>query len=413
MIARSKKFIPLAKHAFDLKSIHKTQQAVNALLNAQVVVGKAAQAHLADGNTIYEIPPQVDKENFYPFKIYKPDFSLLTPQGNTFDDSGNPVAINIDSTVPTNLPTTVNPKTDGWRIWAVRTGMVSLRSYEFAQTDVQFFFPGGSGSAQVNLSDFSTSFEVSSGCDGIGIGFQQGLPYDFDPADGTAQAPVSITPIVINADPDEFGLYGFALFLKTTSVFAPEANTPATLMGLSYDAHFGGELVFPTPTDSSFIPIGVISSLGWGFYNGQGNPKYLTAYQIQYGNVINRYGIFENNFDDEQLNYSANLNFRGNWQTDLIVNSCFYPGDLIQYQRELDFTATSTVNAPGVGTVTTTVVITDPDAEETGASLFVTELYMATVVGFTDDPTFDPNFVKISGVDFTPNENPTPNTNQS
>ena len=190
---RQRKSVPLSRHAFDLKALHKTQQAVNALLNAEIIMGKTAQAHIADGGVKYEVPKQVDVEQYYPFKIYKPDISLLGNTGVIFDAEGVPNTIAINAFAPTNLPTTVNPKTDGWRIWAIREGMVSQRGYDFAQTDYQLFTPGGQ--AQVNLSDFSTSFEITTGCDTVGIGFQQGLPYDFDPSQSSSAAPVTIVPI--------------------------------------------------------------------------------------------------------------------------------------------------------------------------------------------------------------------------
>src|SRR6185312_14725241 len=67
----------------------------------------------------------------HPFKIYKPtNFDSFT-QGITFLDSdGTPTTCNINSSVPTDFtatPPTVNPKTDAWRFWTVRSGYIENR----------------------------------------------------------------------------------------------------------------------------------------------------------------------------------------------------------------------------------------------------------------------------------------------
>lgn len=71
------------------------------------------------------VPVQLGE--FYPFKIYQPNLQLLPPFGVIFDQAGNGTKCLIDPTTPTVLTgatPTVNPKTDGWRIQAVRNGVV-------------------------------------------------------------------------------------------------------------------------------------------------------------------------------------------------------------------------------------------------------------------------------------------------
>jgi hypothetical protein len=353
--------------------------------------------------------PQEIPEPFYPFKIYQPDISTLASMGWTFDINGNPTAINIDATVPTNLPTTINPNTDGWRIWAVREGMVSCRGSQYISFDYQHWLPGLS--ATTTASDFSFTFEVSEGCDGIGIGSNSvGTPYDYDPVtDFSLNAPVQVTPIVLPFNFDSSGLYSIALWLQIDMV-----NGGAVLMGTRYQTLAGATNAFPQPTDSSYVPIGSITSLGYNFYANGGNPESLTAYQIQFGNVLSRYGLFQNNLGNTNLDgllYSATLNYRGDFlNDDGLADNAFYPGDVVKIEQEIDVTAT----AASTGGITTTVTI-ELNGNAVGApgaspNLFVEQLWMMTTTGFTSDPTTDPNWVLISGISLSPITSPTPNT---
>jgi hypothetical protein len=339
-------------------------------------------------------PPQTQQtfEEFHPFKIYQPDTNLLATTGTTFDISGNPLSIAIDSTVPTNLPTTVNPTTDGWRIWAVRTGRVSARGSTFISYDYQLWIPGNN--SITNDSDFASTFEVA-GCDGIAIGNQNGLPYEFDPA---LVSGYQISPIVLPFNFDSFGLYSIALWVQIDMI-----NLTAQLKATRYNTLSGYASAFPQASDGSFVPIGAITSLGYNYYQSGANPKALTAFQIQYGNAINRYGMFQNNQGNtsgDGLVFSASINYRGDFLNDVGLSSfAFYPGDVVKIQKEIDLTATST------GGITTTI--------NTGGAtnkLFPQELWMMTAVGFTSDPTTDPNWVKISGLDISTQTNRTPNT---
>ena len=54
---RTKKYVPLAKHALDVLSLRKTQQAVNALLNGRIVQGSGdGKIHYSDSNVVWETP---------------------------------------------------------------------------------------------------------------------------------------------------------------------------------------------------------------------------------------------------------------------------------------------------------------------------------------------------------------------
>jgi hypothetical protein len=52
---RKSKFVPMPRHAMDLKTQRIMAQAINSLLNSQIVAGTKNQAHHSDTNVIYEI----------------------------------------------------------------------------------------------------------------------------------------------------------------------------------------------------------------------------------------------------------------------------------------------------------------------------------------------------------------------
>jgi hypothetical protein len=52
---RKSKFVPIPRHAMDLKTQRIMAQAINSLLNSQIVAGTKNQAHHSDSNVIYEI----------------------------------------------------------------------------------------------------------------------------------------------------------------------------------------------------------------------------------------------------------------------------------------------------------------------------------------------------------------------
>ena len=368
---------------------------------------------------------------YYPFKIYKPDLSLILTQGTTFDDDGNPILIQIDYTVPTNLPTTINPNTDGWRIWAMREGLVSSR----ATYGVQNIVPGSTFLAVGP--DFSNMYEPTGaggagegdmgfdflGLDRIGIASNgYGTPFDYDPSknpqfDGTSlPAPLAIWPFIIPGDADSSGLYSFALWIKSdlTARGNPTDEFGAQLMGKRYETLGADDANTPFPeiTDNTTIPIGFLSSLGVNYaVTIFTDPTALTAYNIQKGDFIAKYGSWKNNTiahpTTTQLHLSGTLNYRGDFLHDLnLQDSIFYPGDVVKIESVI------TVSANSSGGISTSITITDSDVGSTNSAgkIYSENLWMQTVVAFTSDPTTDPNWVKISGLYASPQTDPTPNT---
>src|SRR6185312_6952778 len=81
MNRRTKKFVSLPKHALDLRSMRETSQAVNSLLNSNMILGKQAKVHHSDSNVVYEIPKQESEIFVFPFKIYNIN-NLTDPSKN-------------------------------------------------------------------------------------------------------------------------------------------------------------------------------------------------------------------------------------------------------------------------------------------------------------------------------------------
>jgi hypothetical protein len=376
-------------------------------------LGSAKLTGNADGQDL-EIyippPPSGDLSQFHPFQIYKPkirkanglwmnsaglgySFGTVGAQDGVLGDQG----VTIDDTNPTaidgNGNGTLNPITDGWRIWAVRSGMISVRK-GVSPNDAQYFYPGQV--ATVTMPDCSIGLEVA-GCDGYQIGSPNtitsidtaGFPYEFNP-DTTDQfggvIPIILPPSFIN----NTGNYIFSIWIaQNGSNFSyPCLNGKAFDLDLDDPA-----TIFPVPKTSFTIPVGAIAHAGYLQYLSNGQPTDLTPYQILYGNQTSgRYGCFDNSFLEkptpaptDPLFYSSTLNYRGSWQNDLITTNYFYVGDVVKYQTTISIQNSSTV-------------------------LYVENLFMCGVAGTTSDPSTDANWTRISGVRTTTDSGKTPNT---
>jgi hypothetical protein len=374
-----------------------------AIVDAKGIGCSVKLAQGDDGSTLIVSPllPQdtaAAAATYYPFKIYKPQSTWLAATGITFNETtGEPINCAIDATQPTALPGRVNPNTDWWRFWAVREGLVSVRSFEFSCFDEQFIFPGAQ--FLTTSRDFATVIPVS-GCDSIGPTHNSvGLGYEQDPSTLDKTYGASVVPIILPGNADAQGFYNYALWVGMESSAGIDVNYSARLKCRRYSAYTQYASAFPNQPDSSHVPVGVISTLGYDWYKAGGtDATKLTVYQIQYGHALDRYGVFNSG----NPYFNATLNYRGDWNNDPdLPYLCFYPGDVVKVQEQFDFTAAST------GGITTTVGVAGPGGSS--ASMYVTSLYMSTVVGFTADPATDTNWVKVSGADTVASNDGTPN----
>ena len=392
----------------DLTNQHKNNKVTNS--STFNLAGQVAQLV---GNELKKrrrimTPPQAQSEiqPFHPFQIYKPEIKKLNFQvegdpptiqsswmnfeslGWTFDPiTFSLTQITFDSTVPTDFSTgTINPVTDGWRIWAVRTGLVSCRNGENSPSSTQIFDPGSD--VAITMPDLATANEVS-GCDGYSIGgreltsnLQFGFPYEFNPSTDNGQFE-GVTPIVLPSSfVDNDHSYILSLWIQS-----PTAGAPA-LMGRAFDFDStGGNVLFPVPQTGQTIPLGAIANVGFESQLQNSDTDGLTAYQFIYGNMVDRYGVYRNSFLENEtsdpLGYNATLNFRGSWQNDAITTGYFYPGDVVKFQTSMT-----------IG----------------GTTVYSENLYMCAIAGTSSNPSTDPNWTMISGIRLTSDTDETPDT---
>lgn len=393
---RPTKFLDPIRSIADLSGLEAMRQAVNSLLNAKVVNGAVNGFIPADGNVIYQIAqPQ---NTFRPFQIYKPDLANLLEVGATFLFTGELLGgIAIDSTQPTSLDgdgnfQSVNPITDGWRIFAIRTGFITARTGEALANGQDFNL----GISQVSYvaPDLATGIEVL-GCDGFGMGVNAefynfndlGYPREFNtentPDFSAASVFKRVIPFIIpptwnqrDATQAFFLLIGVdsnGIYPAINGFVQTLPDEPAPGIG------------FTVPeTSLTGYPLGVISYQGVGQYQ---NPPTTTIYQVQYGNIELGYGRYMNSWIEQEfadpLTYSATLNYRGHWQNDPITGRLFYPGDVIVYQKKITIA---------------------------GTDYFDQQQYMCGVLGTTPNPSTDPNFIRIAGLGTISSAQRTPNT---
>lgn len=256
-------------------------------------------------------------QNLHPFQIYQPTNFASFTTGTTFlGTDGTPTTCNIDANVPTNFansPPTVNPKTDAWRFWAVRTGAIETRPIytigPFSNADTpdssQFgvltvcTYCDGNGMSETNIMETQTSPLILSGSPTPG----QSSWYDFW---------IRIQPDPPNSFP-----------ILPQVAITPNLNSGNT---------FGGT----TANSPTQIFIGVVMTT-----DNTGIPNYTE--QILYGHATGRFPCGNGNFltktsnspTDSPLLGGSVLNFRGSTDgvstyapTDLNMQ-IMYPGDVV------------------------------------------------------------------------------------
>ena len=335
-------------------------------------------------------------EPMHPFKIYQPDLSSFSNDPQIYQDQGPkraiyygadglPVLVPIDPTKPTNLPITVNPNTDAWRLWAVRNGMIERRSLYYPALTTE---PSNNYAQLINIYDMNqVGFWGSllgtncrtrmSGTDGLG-GYKYETANDFD--DPTTQIAWEGDVFVLgdNATNLTQGFFFIEIMPEFYPIPSGTAYLNAGLISVKYVQGIG------QPSDSpNIIPVGFVD----------GNAKYgCFASQYLFDHLVNRYPVGNMFTGDGSAPASRQMIpggaiYRGCWQTDAdLVNQYFYPGDVIYYTPD------------------TTTTIT-----KSGVSLVLSKSYwlMATaVVKPAGEPFGDPSFLiigdQITDVAFPP-----------
>jgi hypothetical protein len=300
--------------------------------------------------------PTVQLPEFYPFKIYKP--SNFPPVGLIFDALANASLCSIDSTVPTNLPTTLNPKTDSWRIFAVRNGVVSIRGITDSGNVPYAVRSGNSLLCDIAaVNDWDTAVQYF-GTDGVSP-FQDTHPV-------ATQLPYDAQTTSIQTYPGIIDSYGGGQVLIYDGVGPPNG-----IFSIWIDSTIGiiracsnGYLDFLYPASPDIIPVGYVSFQDIGNTVGY-------VQQMLFGNAIpnNSRGYFSATANPANAGDIKNglLNYRGYWTVNSLSGQDFYDGDYVIDDSKVD--ETYYVAASSGGTATTQVELYGQYAYIGGANI--------------------------------------------
>ncbi len=296
---RTKKFVPLAKHPFDLAAIHKTQQAVNAMLNSRIVVGneRVGRIHNSDSNQVIEVPSQ-SLESMFPFKIYNiKNASASAEQRSIYSDAG----LNIDNYT-----------------FQVRGGVVSVRQDES-------LYP-----VYGNSETYSTCMCTDIPPDGGYIDYSS-WDYQPTPNSGSCIYVPDSSHVAITLEPTK----------GTQVIIAPPPSDSNTrfaffwLEGANLKCHmadFWGTDWFPEGI--GIVPLGYC---GVSFGSKSVSTYKTFCHQVQWGNLVNRYT------DDSST-------YRGFWSD---IKGLF--NDIIAYNGDIVVEDTNVLTAGGINYINTYV----------------------------------------------------------
>lgn len=304
------------------------------------------------GMTVTTPPLQISPQNgqgggsssqtpFHPFKIYQPtDFAAFT-QGITFlGNDGMPTVCTIDATKPTDftaMPPTVNPTTDAWRFWAIRTGYIEYRpQYFFSMRSAS---SGDNNAAGYAPENWVFKYMVETGTDGI-------WPIYGKAFDDPITVPFFNSFLIMAGDVPDGGFYTkFALWIDIT----PDTNASFPIIQIKarrVTSHSNAENGFPYSTPN-IIPIGIAQ------YNLSKTDTLV--WQYVFDHVRGRYPVpnsaFVVGFGKTFCSGSV-MNFRGYYDDPSeFADQAFYAGDILILGNSqiFQFLGQGNDNKPGPG----------------------------------------------------------------
>jgi len=267
----------------------------------------------------------------HPFKIYQPSNVSQFASGVTFlnGTTATRVTCAISSLVPTTPqpwnaidPITVNPITDGWRFWVVRTGLLDYRPIyslsnppDFSNDNYHGIFPS---------ENFVWKFPV--GTDGV-------MPvtgHDFDDPT-TAAWPDSRTTILII--PGTISVTNATFFSLWISI------TPETILAAPAFSVVGALFNVNNPSESSLFGFPSPLKIPIGQINFTLSESSILVSQYLFDHVRGRYPAPLGNYlnGTSQFNSGSVFNFRGVCDADNAIytpadldKQVFYPGDVVR-----------------------------------------------------------------------------------
>ena len=292
------------------------------------------------------LTPTSPPETFFPFKIYQPTLAQISQftNGICFLDpsSGAQSSIAIDATRPTNLPVTVNPNTDAWRFFAVRSGIVEIRpNYTLLEMGNGFGsnlpYYSGLGDWITDPNNWGWRYYVSSGTDFV----SPPADYQFDDNSGVMNSPPLVFTGTLNTpEANNFYPWWFALWIAITPDTSDASLPTVQIAGCcanqnDYGANFPA-LPFPN-SNPNIIPIGwvnlltsdplgqeiIIDGVDWG-------TNYIN--QEIFDHQVNLYPKGNGN----NSGFSSALNLRGSvyyptttYSPSDLASQVAYPGDVV------------------------------------------------------------------------------------
>lgn len=252
----------------------------------------------------YVKPPDVALP-MHPFKIYQPTNYTEFATGITFlGTDGTSTVCNIDATKPTDFgtnPPTVNPTTDAWRFWAVRSGFVEFRPIYSITNEYD----------AIDGSDWGTMIFDISYSDGV-------LPGDYSFDDPTTKT--MNPPLILSSHDVSTSVFQFWVIITPDDDSTNWPTAAIAMRNLSYD--------IPSISSDLNLLIGCVgpSLIGNNVY---GLPMWVD--QETFDHFIGRYPPGNGNFANGGL-----MNFRGIYDTDSntytpddLESQAFYTGDII------------------------------------------------------------------------------------
>lgn len=326
MSLRKTKYVPLAKHSFDLLSIRQTQQAVNALLNNEIVVGSkpVGKVHNSDSNTVFELPAPPSVDTIFPFKIYPETNKTATQdQIDLFTTAG----LNINNFTVQIRSGVVSGRTYINQILSTSDGDIrsiggnfeqelyvqctdSIPTIDGLQFGDEFYYPLGA-----NKNGVTTIIDNSDPTLIYGT-----LPGSPPGTEITVSAQVALNQNVNDELEDQLTwCAAFWIEIIDDPVFGFYGNLMAQMFAAT-PLPSSGRTVVPFPAGTNIAPIGILRMA----HTGTGNTGPIGQYfeQVQGGNLVNRYPA------------GTNIN-RGRWVALYAALTAgktqinFYPGDII------------------------------------------------------------------------------------
>lgn len=290
MNLRTKKFVPMPKHVFDLRAQRQIAQAVNAMLNKRVIAGDSLELHQSDSNEVIVIPQPTFQETF-PFQIYSVTNKTATDdQIADFTDAG----LNInDFTIQ------------------IRSGIVGARTYlNSPESDIDGSIANTIGNFEQDIYvECTDSIPVVSGLSfGNDFYYPQTpnstgdsvvldntadtLLYGLPPGSSDDSDFVLATQIVLNQNVTDENVdddtWSASFWIEI--IDDPTNGLYANLMGRMFSgdtAPSSGRTIIPFPAGAGIVPLGIVR-LG---YSGANDTGKIGQYfeQMQGGNCINRF----------------------------------------------------------------------------------------------------------------------------